>query len=305
MNFNKIKPYLPSKQFQKIAISLIILIALGFGIFYLFAKDEKFSRNADLEINKKTVKEVLETDTDGDGVLDWEETLWGTDKNKQYTYEGISDLDYISNKRSALNTGEGANGEEIKLTETDLFAREFFASYVALKGQEGITEDDILNFTNSLGKNISNQNLPKIYSKKQIKITEGNSKENQLEYYESISALFDQYRSKYSLGDELEIMSTGLVNYQNTEKEEKYNELLLIGEGYQEFAKEASNIPTPVSFEEYHLEILNNAHNTGLAILEMAKVTGDPIVGLAAINLYGKYSDALIVAVEKLEDFFE
>lgn len=305
MNFQKIKPYLPSKQFQYILITLVVIGILIFAIFYFFSKNETFSRNKDLEINKKTIKDIVGTDTDGDGIADWEETLWGTDKNKQYSFEGISDFEYIENKKKALNTGEDANGEAIKLTETDIFAREFFASYVALKGQEGITETEIINFTNSLGKTITNQNLPEIYTKNKTKITEEDTQEERLKYYETISNLFDKYRNEYNLGGELEIISKGLTNYQNEGKEESYNELIIIGEGYQEFAKEASKIESPLSFEEYHLDILNNAHNTGLAIIDMSKVVADPIVGLSAINLYGKYSDALIIAVEKLEDFFE
>lgn len=302
MNFNKIQPYLPSKQFQKVVLSLIILVVLGFGIFYFFSKDEKFSRNDDLEINKKTIYEIIDTDTDLDQVPDWEEKLWGTNPNKQYTFEGVSDSEYIENKKKALNLSESNENE--KLTETETFAREFFTAYLALKGQDGVNETDIASFSDALGQKIANPTINNSYTESQIKIRREDDYDNQVDYYQDISNLFNKYKEN-GLGDELSIVSKGLLTYQNEGKIGKYNELLLIGESYQEFAKKAIEIQVPPTLSSYHLDIINAANNTGISVINMSKVIEDPIIGLSGLSSYQKYSDELVEAVKKLENFFE
>lgn len=302
INLNKIKPYLPSERFQKIVFSLIILVILGFGVFYFFSKDEKFSRNDDLEINKKTIYEIIGTDTDGDGIEDWEENLWRTDKNKKYTFEGLSDAEYIENKKKALNLTE--NNENEKITETETFAREFFTAYLALKGSEDVTSTDISSFSEALGQKIANPQIENLYTKNQIKLTEIDNQENQNDYYQDVSSLFNKYKDS-GLGDELEIISKGLLSYQNEGKVETYNELLLIGEAYQEFAKKSLEISVPESLAEMHLNIINNANNTGISVINMSKVIEDPIVGLSGLSSYQKYSDELVKTVEALENFLQ
>lgn len=301
MNLSNIKQYLPSKQFQTVVLFLIVLIAIGFGVFYLFSKDEKFSRNKDLEVGKKTINQIVDADTDSDGVPDWEENLWGTDKNKKYTFGEEPDLEYITNKKKALNL---TNEEDVsKLTETDLFARQFFTAYLALKGTPGIEEEDIHNFGNALGEKIVNPLIENAYTEKDLKI-KTQSKTAEKEYFNKIKSTFDIYRNA-GIGDEVAILSNGLLRYVNKGEEETYAELLLIGEAYQEFAKKSLEIEVPENLKDYHLDIINNANNTGISVIKMSKVVEDPIVGLSALSSYQKYSELLIKAVETLEKYFE
>ncbi len=302
INLNRIKPYLPSKQFQTVVLFLVVLIILGFGIFYFFSKDTKFSRNQDLEIGKKTIYQIIGTDTDGDGVEDWEENLWGTDKNKKYTFEGTSDSEYIENKKKALNLTSSISEEN--LTETETFAREFFTAYLSLKSSEGVDKTDIASFSDALGQKIANPTITNTYTKTQIKVSQNDDTESKLDYYQDLSSLFNKYKEN-GLGDELEIISKGLLTYQNEGKVEKYNELLLIGEGYQEFAKKSSELSVPESLSEMHLNIINSANNTGISVINMSKVIEDPIIGLSGLSSYQKYSDELVNAVETLENFLE
>ncbi len=302
MNLQKIKPYLPSKQFQTVVVFLIVLIALGFGVFYFFSKNEKFSRNKDLEINKKTIYEIIGTDTDGDGIEDWEESLWGTDKTKKYTFDGVSDLEYIENKKKGLNINSDI--DVANLSETETFAREFFTAYLSLKGAEGVNKVDIASFSDALGQKIVNPTINNLYTESQLKISDKDDADSKLDYYQDISALFNKYKDS-GLGDELNIISKGLLTYQNEGKIEKYSELLLIGEGYQEFAKKTSELAVPKNLVEIHLKIINAANNTGVSVINMSKVIEDPIVGLSGLSSYQKYSDELVNAVETLENSFE
>ena len=46
-----------------------------------------------------TLNDLLQKDTDGDGVMDWEEALWGTDPNNPTTFNNVADSEYIKEKR--------------------------------------------------------------------------------------------------------------------------------------------------------------------------------------------------------------
>lgn len=304
MNSKNIQSYLPSKQFQKFLGAFLVIGLFVFVVFFIFSNQkEKFSRyKNELKVNEQTISEIIAEDTDGDGIPDWEESLWGTDKNKKFTFGEISDSTYIQNKKEALNVEQEINNKA--LTETDIFAREFFTAYTALKENEGIGSEDIYNISNALGQKIVNPKLEDIYSEKNIKTIDDETEKAIIEYYLEIKKLFNIYQES-GIGDELEIISNGILSYTNDGKKGKINDLLLIGQSYQEFAKKALEIEVPNILSTYHLQIINSAHNTGVSVLKMAEVIEDPIVGLSALSSYEKYSKELIDTVTTVEEYLE
>ncbi len=111
------KNYLPSKKFIYIILSIII----AWGIIFLFSKI-KDSKNSSAQnkiatniitLNNKDRKEFLDLDTDGDGLKDWEETLWGTDPyNPDTDGDGTNDFDEIKVGRDPLKPNTAKPGEE-------------------------------------------------------------------------------------------------------------------------------------------------------------------------------------------------
>ena len=127
----KYKEYLPSKNFTVFVgggLALVLIVSLIFG---LVKGKESFSalKTQDLKTDGSTLSDLLQTDTDLDGVLDWEEALWGTDKTLKATFNETPDAIYVKQKKDSLAT-EDSSGD---LNETDKFARSFFASYLALE----------------------------------------------------------------------------------------------------------------------------------------------------------------------------
>lgn len=302
MNLKNIKQYLPSKKFQKTIIAFLVLGTVIFiVIFIISSQKEKYSSQTGLAVNNKTVYELLGKDTDGDGVEDWEEQFWGTDKNKKFTFEGISDSQYVDNKRLALNTEQELNTKA--LTETDIFAREFFPAILALNS-EGVDQETINNFSNALGQKIVTPEIKVTYFDSDIKTNQDEDKASKINYYKTIQKLFNKYKED-GIGEELQIISQGLLSYSNEGKTTETSELLIIGQAYQDFAKGVIAIEVPGSLSEYHLRIANNAHNTGASVLNMAKVIEDPIIGLSALSSYQKYSQDLIDTVDELETELE
>lgn len=307
MNLKNYKKYLPSKGFAIIS-GICGLVALAiFAIFFMPSSGENFSINGaknltPLKTANPTVTELIQRDSDGDGVPDWEEALWGTDPNKKMTFDGIPDATYIENKKKQLNIEDKAGIEEQNMTETERFAREFFASYTAMKSSGQVSNDAINNFSNVLGQKISNPNLIDRYKETDAKISGSDDLSSKQKYYMEVKNLFKTYQSQ-GLGDELGIISGQLKANQSGDavNSSQNTRLSTIASAYEDFASKVIEVSVPQSLLDYHLRIANSANNTGISVFNMTKIISDPVVGLSGLSQYQKYSESLIKAVGDLE----
>lgn len=298
---NKLTTYLPSKRFSIIIGIMLIVVIVFFSIFY-FSKKYKYNSKESLTTEKATVSELVKKDTDGDGVADWEEALWGTDQNKKETFDGNSDLVYINNKKKSLNITEGIASND-NLTETDKFSRGFFASFVAMKQAGTVDSTTINNFSSALGQKIATPSLIDQYKIEDIKTKEGMNDDERKDYYLSVATLYDTYKES-GLGDELGIVSGNLTNYSSTGKESSSDELLLIADKYQEFGQKLMEIKVPKDLAQYHLNIANASNNTGIAVRNMVKIISDPVAGLTGLSEYQKYREDLEISAKAFEATF-
>ena len=305
---SKYTKYLPSKKFTLIAGSSVILAITIFVVFFMPSNKENYATENKNDIlavkaNNQTLTELIQNDSDQDGIADWEEALWGTDKNKKITFNDTPDAVYTEGKKKELKIEESSNAEEQNLTETDKFARGFFTSYSAMKSSGQIDSDTINNFSNALGQKIVNPNLVNRYSETDVKINSDDTIISQQKYYQDVQKLFRGYLSS-GLGDELAIISASVISNETDEfinNADQNTKLSKIASAYQGFAKEMMDVSVPASLARYHLQIANNANNTGISVSGMAKIVSDPIVGLSGLSQYQKYSEELISAVENLE----
>ena len=110
----KYKKYLPSQVFIKIAGICLVLIIVFLLILFVFSREEVFSSGNNkskipLSVGDQTIFGVIQKDTDGDTIADWEEELWGTNKNQKITFDNMPDLTYIENKKKELNIESSIN----------------------------------------------------------------------------------------------------------------------------------------------------------------------------------------------------
>jgi ferredoxin-fold anticodon binding domain-containing protein len=292
----EIKKYLPTKKFTK---SMLIFIGSGILLFVLiqliFGKTSFLSsgnKERKLATQKLTINELIQKDTDEDGIPDWEESLWGTDPNSKTTFGNTLDSEYIENKKKLLNLKNTAETEN--LTETDKFAREFFTTFTAMQASGEVDKETINNFSNAMGQKIIDPNLINIYTENDVKT---DSQKSITKYYDEISSLFEKAK-KAGIGEELLIISNNLTINPNENTME--SNLTRIAEAYKTFAKDVINTKAPSTLSNYSLRIANNAYNTGVSVSNMSKTISDPIIGISGLAQYQKYSEDLISVAEEL-----
>ncbi|MEK7104427.1 MAG: hypothetical protein AAB868_00115, partial [Patescibacteria group bacterium] len=212
----KYQKYLPSKKFAIITSVIIVLAVLIFVIFFMPSSGENFGITGNKQarpviVENPTLPDLIQRDTDGDGVPDWEEALWGTDKNKKITFNDTPDATYIANKKKELKIEGSVLADATKLTETEKFAREFFTSYSAMKSSGQIDQNTINDFSSALGQNIVNPTLVDRYTETDVKINNVDNPASKQKYYFEVKTLFKKYQSA-GLGNELDLVSQALAS---------------------------------------------------------------------------------------------
>jgi len=104
--------YLPSKKIIIAALSGLLVLAMWFLILPYFKNGGSGIRNQNFKIiddqNQKLIiaQSQVQTDTDNDGLKDWEEVLWRSDINNPDTDgDGTSDGDEVAQKRDPTKVG--------------------------------------------------------------------------------------------------------------------------------------------------------------------------------------------------------
>jgi hypothetical protein len=301
------KKYLPSKKFTIIASIIIGVVGISLaGVNYYFSKKNSRGLMAnvisvvtgqDLSANI-SLNNLVQKDSDGDGIFDWEESLWGTDPYNKSTNEGVEDKDFVEKKKKELaanNEDESGISNEENLNETEKFSREFFATVTALKQSGNLNEGSVSNIANVVGEKMSNSNLSNKYRITDLKKTYDVTAQNQEDFYNTVGDIYEKYRNQ-GLGTELDNMDTSTG-------ESDALELARISQVYQDFSKEVADLPVPSNLTQNALDIINGAYNTGLAIKNLSQMTDNPLVGLIGLTQYQKWSEQFINSSEDLETY--
>lgn len=307
---------LPSK---KILILLALLI-VGISALAWYEYDKK--TNADHQktsdqdplsiASSKDYGAASQIDSDGDGLFDWEESLYGTDPNKIDTdSDGTPDGKEIELGRNPLVKGPkdflssqnnpiATSTEKENLTLTDAFARNFFAEYMNLQ-QSGvkITTD---NAEKIAGDYLKNATLPSVsakqYNQTDLLLTDSD-KTHIANYQTAMAAVFDKYWPKGKT-NELAIMQKAFAG-DNTKA---LIELAPIISAYQNTMDNILTLSVPQLAVSIHLNVLNSLA-TYIQTLKMIQLTDtDPLGGLAGLNAYQNNYANVSVSLVNMQRYF-
>lgn len=267
MTLNK---YLPSKEFKrrviKIALLLGLVVVLRFGAYPLVKK--LFDKNTIPE--NITVKQFVDTDTDGDGLADWEESIWGTDPKKIDTdNDGISDFDHVAVKKQGLS---GADQNE-----TTILSAEIMQTLFALMGKDAVTSEAIANLGDAAGQSIIKPEIIDTYTANDIIIV-GSSKPEVKSYYANFQKILKTF-STSKAPDEFTTLSIAI----SSEDESQLVDLDQTIKKYEVFEKNLLTMKVPSDVLQAHLGITNSIASISKALTKSQKLYSNSIVGINGI----------------------
>ena len=230
--------------------------------------------------------EILDIDSDDDGLKDWEETLWKLDPNNPDTDKnGVSDAEEVKKKMTEIDTKseteesnkDGVEGESYTTgTETDILSKKLFAEYMNLKKSGNFNEESVTATVNNLvAEEIQNKKVIQYYFPKDVKTFSSDNKTLLKSYGNSFAAIRTKYQKQY--------LDNPLVKEGETANlidPEFLKGLLRVSEVYRNMAVELSKITAPKNFTDTHLEILNNYMASSDGLKEMGALSTDPVMGM-------------------------
>lgn len=294
---NNYKKYLPSKKFVAVIVLIIAIIAIFFtikGVISLFHKNKTTNKNNQVNI---TVGEVIQKDSNYNGIADWEEYLWGLDPAKN----GPENKAFINSKKSVLaqNGGIIPSDDSKTITENEALSQEFFAAIVSLQQTGNLNDDSLKSISDAVGQRAVATPLPDVYTKADLKVIPDSANAN-TEYYNAYNTLVTKYQNE-DMGSELTLISQGLGN---NDPQALYA-AKTVGQAYVSFSSEFVKIPVPSSIATIHLRMANDYNKIGQAIGGLTVILSDQIAGMKAILNYKQYSDELVSDINKLSEVLQ
>lgn len=293
----EIRRYLPSTRFAVFVLSIFVAVVLVFAASYLGAG--KPISSAVAVITKVTTgsNDIGDTDTDGDGLHDWEEGVRGTDpKNADTDGDGTGDKAEITANRDPNKPGpddslidEASNKFLAELLDaasstnmTDDLSRTIFARYVAARG-EGAS-GDIQTQSTVVSEALSKAEIEYrgiAYVPGDLTVVGDTVTATRVFANESMMALLRHPDANFVYA--MQIFGNAMDGVPGSAKE-----LRRIGTEYRLIAKEMSVVPVPRQHAERYLLAINALEIAGAAFEDMARVGEDPIRGVAGLQNYDR-----------------
>ena len=253
-----------------------------------------------LVYGSESVGALLAKDTDGDGVFDWEEGLWGTDPLKPDTDgDGESDQNQIAKMKAERVAGAEASGEisyaeEGSLTQTDKFARELFTTVVALSQAGDVDDGTVADITASLATQIQNPAQRKVFTSADLKIISDNSTQSFMNYSNDTDKIFV---GKYPFDEKVADI---LIKFSEGEGEGDAAVLVELDPIIKNLAGMVTGMTTiniPSEIATYHLAVTNSLEKIYENLSDIRLIDSDPVLSIGAISTYSDNLEALDTSI--------
>jgi hypothetical protein len=284
--------YLPSKQFRLRLAIVAAIVAVVAGIYqlviYIHVKQQTGSQATPLAI-----KDLVQKDSNNNGIPDWEEALWGLDPTKN----GDSNKEFIMSKRQALTQGADATPVQSQSTpENQQLAQDFFATIMSLQETGNLDDNSMQAISDAIGQKITATPLPDIYTLAMTK-TIATTQLARINYLNDYGQLIIKYKND-NIGGELAYVDVALQNNDPgavalVEK---------IAASYRSFGKDLMNLSVPESIAPTQVALANDYDKVGQSLGGLTQILTDPVVGMKALINYKTYSDALLTDTKNLSD---
>ncbi len=308
------KQYLPSKKFFIVILTALLVIGGIYGYQTWRKKNNAENDKIALEKINNKAKSLANIDTDGDGLLDWEESYWGTDYKKVDTDgDKTQDGKEIELRRDPLTAGPNDYVRTIgeakqtmtsslaDLTESEKLMRGMLTSIMYSSDPTNkdfakqITQD-IVTSINEKGKN-----LPDTYTLSQIK-TVSETNENLKTYGNAVGNILKSSEETIKEGNtSVLILARGLKASDN----DIFNELDPLIKKNKAEALALLKLSTPKYTASLHLALINSIENVAFAIGNLKFVISDPVRGLIGMQQYKTAVQEAESAREKVRDHLE
>lgn len=287
---------LKNKRLILVAGAVVFIVVLFFikhRTEYTYTKDAVVG-DSGLSYGNETLGDLINQDADSDGVLDWEESLWGTNPAKRDTDDdGIPDNVAIENFKQQM--GQGDQGEqnsfeiEENLTETDKFSRDFFATVATLNQGGEMDQETVDKLGESLSERMQNSKPRKVFLLTDIKVSTNNSAQAIIDYRDTLGEISNKYPIERAA---IDVLQEALAD-ENNINVNVLSQLDPIIRQMKNVIMELGKMDTPQSMSLLHLDLINAMERIEENLSDIKLYETDAIVALTGISQYEKNTTTL------------
>jgi|GEM_PF-1590658 len=290
------------KRVLLIAFAVVFLFAL-----FLLKNRSVFQNEAErgglAYDGTETVGDLIKKDTDGDGVFDWQEGVFGTDPLRKETTPGTPDAVHIQNaKRQSVFGGELilSPEENEKLTETEKLSRELFSSLTALNQAGEINDTTIDTLSSELVQKLQNPAQRKVFEMADIQVSEDNSVQAVKKYYEQLSAIYAENSTSYTVLDVMhKFLQKFITDEESAHKDMRAELDPLINETNKNIAR-MRNMRVPASLASLHLDLINILQKLTENMEDIKQYENDIVIAMGGLAQYEANMTALESVAQNL-----
>ncbi len=265
------------------------------GVYFLllgWKKEAPIKTVAEVKVAMSPA-EVLDVDSDGDGLKDWEETLWGLDPHNPDTGNtGVPDAEKVRRKMKEIDThalkgdstNDIGNNQYATDTETDILSKKLFAEYVNLKQSGNFNDDSINKAMMNLISEIKDKKETKYFFAKDLKTFSDSDKLSARKYGNSFASIRNKYDKLY-----MENPIVGTEDPASIMSPEFAKSITRASDLYLKMTQELSKLEVPNGLVDTQTKILNNYKTSAEGLKGFSSLGQDPIVAMIGLQ---KHSDA-------------
>jgi hypothetical protein len=278
----------PSKRIRILMASSILTVSVIISLSLVLKTnaERSIALEAVTDVSGDIRRETIanDRDEDGDGLVLWEESLWGTsDEDMDSDNDGVSDGQAVADGkdpsgRSSFSTGASSSGSaaaEYEPGETDptsltsRLSQALFSNYAEISAEGTLTADTMSQLTQQLANEANTEASYKaVYSLNDVTLAKGESAQIAREY---ANALISNLHGGL----------LGALNNPNANED-----LGVIGRSYRDIAQAYIKIPVPPELAGNHVSLANNFYNTYISLQDVYNYKIDPVKALLSLKTY-------------------
>lgn len=287
-----------------------ILFSVVIIYFAAVERNEGVVEKEAVQFVSSLFSEITVRDTDGDGLKDWEEELWGTDPNNKDTDgDGTNDNDEVKEGRDPTKPGpddllekdqtffDNTKSVQEEGSPTSAISSELFSDYLGLKETGNLNIESERELIERLIDNNTNPFEFNEYTISSFKIF-SDKKENISNYKESITNIFKNF-SKVT-ENELIVMTTAI----ETGDESEFRKLDYAVVVYESVIRDLLDVEVPNSARFMHTDLLNGLNYFSEVIRGMRGVIANPLSAVTSVNSYTEAEEYINDVFLELNAYF-